>query len=252
MTLRDWLIQRCNLTLDTAVGLSGEALVDALCSLLAAAGFNYDSQKGILLEATDIYCDTAFFEACINRVKLIEHLQDERREALQRHLARCQNGGARTRERIPAAETAVYRFAPAWPLTDESADIVDDMLQRMADAVYIEPATDALRDLRQSFGYYRTGEDPGRLRRPVRWLGKQNALHYWLCGLLGDRDAPPLIAVTNGANDRWVTAASIFADRDGHAFTYNRLEHGNPADSRLREWLDSTLPLRPCSVPAPS
>lgn len=248
MTLRDWLIQRYNLTLDTTGDISGEALVTALCRMLAAAGFDFDSQKSVLLEAPSIYCDTDFLEACINQVNRIERLQSERCAALERHLARCHNGGGKRRARIPAAEAAVYRFAPTWPLTNESADIVEDMLTLMADAGYIEPSADALRDLRQGFGYYRPGEDSGRLRRPVRWLGKQNALHYWICALLGDHDTLPLITVTEGGAGRWVTAASIFLDRRGNAFTYDQLEHGNPSDSRQREWLDSTVPLRPISV----
>lgn len=65
---------------------------------------------------------------------------------------------------------------------------IEDYLYRniasMTDSIlcgeYHQDCPMSLRDLRQGFGYYRPGEDSGRLRRPVRWLGKQNALHYWI------------------------------------------------------------------------
>lgn len=245
MSLTEWLIHRHGVAFDATDNLTGEELVGTLCRALAAAGFDFDAQKSILLEAPDIYSDTAFLEACVERVKLIERLQDERRAALERHLARCQGGVSRRQPRPQASEVARHRFVPCWPLTAESADIVDDMLGRMADAGYLEPTADALRDLRQGMGYYRAAEDPYRLRRPVRWLRSQNALHWWLCGLLGDRGGTPLIAVAEGGVGRWVTAASLFADRDGRAFTYAQLEHGHPSSADQRRWLDATLPLRP-------
>lgn len=243
--LGKWLLQQHGITLDTAVGMSGDEIVDSLCHALAAAGFNFDDQKSVLLEAPDVYCDADFLRACVERVKLIERLQDERREALMRHLSRCRNGVAGRHAQPPAAEVAIHRFVPCWPLTDETFSIVDDMLWRMADAGYIETNADVLRHLRQGFGYYRPSEDPFAVRRPVRWLRGQNALHWWLCGLLGDRGANPLITVSEGGVGRWITAASIFADSNGHAYTNAQLEHGRPASDDQRRWLDSVIPLRP-------
>lgn len=245
MSLSEWLIQRHGLAFEATDTQTGEELVGALCRALAAAGFDFDAQKSVLLEAPDVYCDTAFLEACIDRVKLIERLQAERRAALERHLARCQSGVSRRQPRPQASDVARHRFVPCWPLTAETVGIVDDMLGRLAGAGYLEATAETLRDLRQGFGYYRQAEDPYRLRRPVRWLRSQNALHWWLCGLLGDRGGSPLIAVAEGGVGRWVTAASLFADRNGRAFTYAQLEHGCPASADQRRWLDATIPLRP-------
>ena len=252
MLLRNWLIRDYELTLDTTAEMSGEELVNALCSRMTAAGFDFDKQKSILLDAPDNYCDTDFFEACINRVNKIENLQKQHQAAKQRHQAQCRNGGDKKRVRVPAAEFAIYRYAPTddWPSTDESATLVDDMLKKIADKSYINPAADTLLDLRQSLGFYRPREDPGRLRRPVRWLGNLNVLHYWLCTLLGDHDPPALITTIKGGGKRWETAASIFADKKGNALTYNRIEHGELSDPKLCQFLDSTVPLRPRSVTA--
>ena len=147
---------------------------------------------------------------------------------------------------------ARLRFVAAWPikngLRNEVFDIVDDMLLRMASAGYIDSSSDALLDLRQGLGYYRPGEDYVRLRAPVRWLRGQNALHWWLCALLGDHGAAPLIRVPVGGPGRWVTAASIFADRNGGAYVYSQLEHGRPSNDTQRSWLDATVPLHPSSL----
>lgn len=243
--LKEWLLQY-GLKLDTPADMTGEGLVDALSRCLTAAHFDFDEQKNILLQAPDYYCDTAFFEACISKVKLIERLQDERRAVLERHLARCRNGVSARRVPVPASEVARLRFVAAWPLKGEVFDIVDDMLLTMARAGYIESTPEALRDLRQGLGYYRPAEDTVRLRAPVRWLRKQNALHWWISGLLGKRNGSPLIREAEGGAGCWVTAASLFADADGHAYTYDQLEHGRPSSDTQRQWLDSTIPLHPC------
>lgn len=241
--LRDWLIAQ-GLTFDFSDNMSGEELVNSLSRSLTAANFDFDEQRNILLQAPDHYRDAEFLDACIARADYIGRLQNKRRELIERHLSECKNGVSGKRVRMPAAEVARLRFAAAWPLRDEVFDIVDDMILNMAKHGYLESTPSALVDLRQGFGYYRPDEDPVRLRAPVRWLRNQNALHWWISALMGARNKCPLIKVDEGGAGCWVTAASIFADCDGHAYTNEQLEHGRPSSQTQRDWLDSTVPLR--------
>ena len=83
-------------------------------------------------------------------------------------------------------------------------------------------------------------EDPARLRRPVRWLRRQNALHYWVDLLtLGD---DPLCGVADPTGGKWVTAASLFSDAAGRAFSNQQLEHGIVASDTQRRWLENVVP----------
>lgn len=243
--LIQWFIREYKVELPLAAGLRGAELAEAFADALGAAGFSFDEQQAILLEAPQHCIDLAFAEACTARVERIEALQRRRAEALQRFRVRCQDGVGRRGLRQPAAEVAVYRFVPLWGATDEHADIVDDMLRRLAAEGYFLATGDALRDLRQGLGYYRRGEDTLRLRHPVRWLGGLNALHWWINLMFADRCR--LIGTATGRPKKWVTAASLFLDRDGHQVTYDRIEHGEvtPAEQqRLR----ALVPLMPNSL----
>ena len=240
--LRDWLIAQ-GLTFDFSDNMSGEELVNSLSRSLTAANFDFDEQRNILLQAPDHYFDAEFLDACIARAEYIGRLQNKRSALLERKLSECKNGVSRKRVRMPAAEVARLRFTAARPLRDEVFDIVDDMLLKMVRNNYIEPSPDALLDLRQGFGYYRPNEDPVRLRAPVRWRSSKNALHWWISALMGARNNCPLMKVEEGGAGCWVTAASIFADAEGNAYTNEQLEHGRPTSQTLRDWLDSTVPL---------
>ena len=240
MSLEKWLIERYDLHLEAPQGASGVPLADALCSALAAAGFDFDSQAALLLEASERHADIAFAEACLDRVERIEALQARRREALQRHQARCQAGVGRRQPKAPAPEVAVHRFVPLWPASDQSADLVDDMLRRLASEGFILLEEWTLRDLRQGLGYYRRGEDPYRLRRPARWLAGMNALHFWVELMMDEEHA--LISVADGSAKKWVTAASLFTDRQGHAVTNGRIEHGEVESAALRRRIERCVP----------
>ena len=245
IVLEQWLIERFGVSLDgSAVG--GPALADAFGDALGAAGFDYDAQVGALLECAARGDDMAFAEACLDRAERIERLQQRRREALLRHRARCQSRGGEKRTYPPADTVAPLRFSPLWPATDEVADIVHDMLRRLVAEGYLPPDEAALRDLRQGLGYYRRGEDPWRLRRPVRWLGGMKALHFWI-DLLATGDHP-LIGIAPGAPPKWVTAASLFTDRQGRAVTNRRIEHGEVSSPGERQRIERTVPRPPTGL----
>ncbi len=248
MILNDWFMQQYDGTIDLPDNLSGEELVVAFCRCLASAGFNFDQQIDILLKATDVYYEVEFYRACIEQIKNIRRLQDERREVLNHYLGKCANGVSARKATTADGTASVLRFAPCWPPGGETCDIVDDMLLRMAEAGYLESDRGTLRTLRQGFGYYRRGEEPCAERRPVRWLSTQNALHWWLCALFGDHGGQPLICDAEGSVGRWITAATIFADRNGRPFTNAQLEHGRPASDAQRRWLDDIVPLRPVTT----
>lgn len=235
MMLSQWLIERFGVDLGVDAAVGGESLADAFGASLGAAGFDLDSQVAALLECAGRGDDVDFAEACLLRAERIERLQQRRREALLRHRARCQSGVAEKPSYPPAAEVAALRFSPLWDATDEHAAIVDDMLRRLVAEGYLQPDADALRDLRQGLGYYRRGEDPWRLRRPVRWLGGMNALHL-LVHLLTN-GPHPLVGTAPGAPQKWVTAASLFTDSNGLALTNQRIHHGivSPAERRRIE-----------------
>ena len=124
------------------------------------------------------------------------------------------------------------------------------MVSRLAEEGYVELQDEVLRDLRQGLGYYRPGEDVMRRRRTVRWLRGQNVLHCWVAAMLGGRE--PLIRVAEGAPGCWVTAANLFVDRKGCAFTYERLEHGVLRNDHLHRWLLSIIPRRPQQISSPA
>ena len=222
--LNDWLIERYGIDLGARAACGGAALADALADALGAAGFVVDEQAPLLVEASRHAPDVDFAEACLDRARRIIALQDARRDVMARFAAKCQNGVPRKGSPPPPTGPVVKRFLPLWPLTDQSADIVNDMLVRLAAEGYLPHAADALRDLRQGLGYYRRGEDPWRERRPVVWLGGLNALHHWILLLLDDDHR--LVAPPKGDRYKWDTAAALLLDRDGHPLTAARIHHG--------------------------
>ncbi len=240
--LKEWILKECGVDLSD-VAADGVGLADAFAHALDAAGFSIDEQLPLILEATLQGGGTDFVEACLDRIERIETLQRRRAEALARFNAHCQNGGGRQRTAAPAADVAIHRFMALWPVTDEHADVVDDMLRRLADEGFLLLDDGALRDLRQGLGYYRRGEDTLRLRRPVRWLDGKNTLHYWVCQLT--RRVDPLCGCTGAVDRKWLIAASLFADRDGHAYRKEQIQHGEVSSPARRRWLDDVVPMRP-------
>ena len=242
MSLRQWLIKEyaIDLHVDDAVG--GAALADALAHALERADLPLDEQRELLLAVPAHTGSLDLCEACMLRAERIEALQARRREALLRWQAQCQNGVAKKRSREPAADVALYRFRPLWDETDESADIVDDMLRRMAAEGCLLLADGSLRDLRQGLGYCRRGEDPHRLRRPVRWLRGENVLHEWV-QLLTERD-DALCGVVDSSKGKWITAASLLCHANGTAYKNTQIHHGE-VKPEVRRWLDSLVPHAP-------
>ena len=246
--LSKWLIEKYNVSLDTTGIESGGELVTALCKAMADTGRKFDKQKEILLEATDVYCETSFVEACLNRIEENEKLQKRLDKVRKGNDTRRKNDGIKQRGRQPAAEYARLRFAPAWTLNDTSARIVHDMLKQMAAQNFFDPSPETLRSLRLGFGYPFAGEDQAIPRKTVRWLSNNNALHYWIFRLLDKRGSAPLIMEGEGGQGCWVIAANLFADHNGNAYYYEQLEHGRPASDNLRKTIDSLIPKPPSSV----
>ena len=77
MKLREWLIGQYGVNLDTSGDMSGVDIVDTLCKCLCDAGFSFNDQISVLLQAPDYYCNDDFLGACVDRVKLIRHRLDE-------------------------------------------------------------------------------------------------------------------------------------------------------------------------------
>ena len=242
MSLRQWLINdyAIDLHVDDAVG--GAALADALACAMEHADLSLDEQRELLLAVPAHTGSLDLCEACMLRAERIENLQARRREHLLRWQAQCQNGVSKKRSREPAAEVALYRFNPLWDETDETADIVDDMLLRMASEGCLLLVDGALRDLRQGLGYYRRGEDTHRLRRPVRWLRGENVLHVWV-QLLTERD-DAMCGVVDSSKGKWITAASLLCHADGSGYKNSQIHHGE-VKPEVRRWLEGLVPHAP-------
>lgn len=242
MELREWLKRRCGLDLE-ADGEGGATLAGRLQALLEAAGYDYGEQKELLLEAADRRHELAFGNACLDRIAAIEAYEERRRGVRVKRMVKCRSGVAKNKQWAMGAEVAELRFCAARRVDGEMCDLVDDMVELMVREGYVEGREGVVCDLRQGFGYYREGEDPCRVRRTVRWLRGQNLLHVWLVLLLGGRS--PLVRVGEGGAGCWVTAASLFIDRHGKAFTYSRLEHGEVRNEEQLRWLRQTVPVAP-------
>ena len=173
--------------------------------------------------------------------KLIGQAFERRRNDL--HIVpvrKCHSGIPKNKLRKPGAEYAELRFAAARPPADDLLDAVDDMLKRLISEGYVESRPDVMRDLRQGLGYYRPGEDVMRRRRTVKWLRHQNVLRHWIAAMLSGRS--PLIRDGDGAPGCWVTAASLFVDAKGQAYTHKNLNHVTLTNSLQRQWLETIVP----------
>lgn len=245
MALIESIKRYCGIDLDAEAYPGGAEQAAALYRALVAAGCDYGEQRHLLLTAFDHHADVAFGEGCLDLVARIDSLAARRAAVTDREVAKRHSGVVKNKDWGAGEAYATLRFAPARSVSAELLDAVDDMVARLAEANYVEAAADLVRDLRQGLGYYRPGEDPLRRRRTVRWLKGQNALHFWVAAMLGGRE--PLIRVADGAPGCWVTAASLFIDRQGRAFTYSRLEHGVLRNTAQQQWLRATIPLTPAS-----
>ena len=246
MDLKEWLLRECGIVLDVE-GVGGVELADRLERALAMAGFVVEDQLPLLMEATRYAVDRDFYRACLERVDDIRQLQQRRSTLLASWHTDCHNRGAEKHTFVPAGDVVAKRFNALWDVTDDNADLVDDMVRRLAAEGYILLAGDAARDLRQGLGYYRRDEDRARLRAPVRWLRRYNTLHYWVNRLTGGDT--PLCAAPGGIDGKWVVAAELFADRQGHAILTKSIRHGVVGSSQQRHFLDTVVPRR-ISFPA--
>lgn len=243
MSLKEWMNAEYGMSVDLAGVSEGAPLAQALYRALVSAGADYSTQKRILYDASGHFHDLSFGSACLDLVADIEAFERRRGEVRIAPLRKCHSGVSKNKDWAPGAEYAELRFAAARPVADDLLDAVDDMVRRLIGEGYVESRSEVLRDLRQGLGYYRPDEDVVRRRRTVKWLRGQNALHCWIVAMLSGRS--PLIRVGDGAPGCWVTAASLFVDRHGRAFTNERLEHGILRNALQRQWLESIVPKSP-------
>lgn len=243
ISLTEWIKTVYGTEVRLTGGACGAQLAGELYRSLVDAGFDYQAQKRILYDACGILHDLAFGNACLDFIASIEDFEQRRGTLKVKPVRNCHSGVPKNKDWAPGAEYAEHRFAAARTVSDDLLDALDDMVDRMVGEGYVESRPDIRRDLRQGLGYYRPDEDIVRRRRTVKWLRGQNALHYWIASMLGGRD--PLIRVADGAPGCWVTAASLFIDRNGRAFTHARLEHGLLRNEHQRQWFDSLVPRTP-------
>lgn len=240
MKLDQWLHTHYGLTLGGDTPADGVALEQGLYRAMADAGLDYALQKEILYEASGQVPDLAFGQACLDRIEAIVRFEARRRTLQVKKTRRCHSGVAKNKDWAPGAELAELRFQAARTPDSDLLAAIDDMVLRLVQRGYLEARPGIGRDLRQGLGYYAPGEDLFRPRRTAKWLKGQNALHCWVAALLAKPD--PLCGVGEGALGCWVTAASLFIDRHGRAFTYDRLEHGVMRDAGELQWLRKTIP----------
>ena len=243
MLLAEWLKTAYGVMFSPSDGLRGGPLAEALCRTMEDAGLDYGTQRAVLFDAADRQHDLSFSNACLDHAEAIDAYLIRRASLVNREVRKCRSGVVKNKDWAAGAEYAELRFAAARTASDDLLDAVDDMCRRMAAEGYVELHSDVVRDLRQGLGYYRPGEDPMRRRHTVRWLRGQNALHCWIAAMLGGRE--PLIRVADGAPGCWVTAASLFVDRQGRAFTNERLEHGVVHNKVQEQWLLAVVPRTP-------
>lgn len=246
MSLTESIKKYCGVDLVVASGQGGAALAEDFYRALVADGKDYAEQRHLLLVAADHVFDLDFGNACLDRVAALDAFRERRAAVVDREVAKRLSGVPKNKDWATGEAFATLRFAPARKATDELLGAVEDMVGTLVKENYLEAADNLLLDLRQGLGYYRTDEDPLRRRRTARWLKGQNALHCWVAAMLGGRE--PLIRVAPGAPGCWVTAASLFIDRQGKAFTYSRLEHGRLKNEEQKQWLRDLVPLTPNSA----
>lgn len=245
MSLTEWMKTVYGTEVRFSGGACGAQLAAEFYRSLVDAGYDYQAQKRLLYDACGIHHDLAFGNACLDFIASIEDFEQRRGSLKVMPVRKCHSGVPKNKDWAPGAEYAELRFAAARTVGADLLDALDDMVDRMVGEGCIESRPDIRRDLRQDLGYYRPDEDIVRRRRTVKWLRGQNALHYWIASMLGGRD--PLIRVADGAPGCWVTAASLFIDRQGRAFTYSRLEHGRLSNEKQETWLRGIIPLSPSS-----
>ena len=245
MSLIDWLLGDHKKPFEPEENLSGEEVAASFFKTLTNRAIPFDDQIPIIFDAANSYPDIAFCQQCMDHIQKILNYQKQRNKLQHEYNAKCVSGGFRKSVRTPAVDTVHLRFAAQWKPVDDFIPAIEDMLGEMAKSGYIESSREAITDLRQGFGYYRKDEDTCRPRSPVRWLRAQNALHYWMCLLLDKKHNPyPIIGVPPGNPGCWVTTAAIFSDRNGNAFTYDRLEHGRLTDTEQIKFLTRNVPRR--------
>ncbi|MBP3762577.1 MAG: hypothetical protein J6I49_01710 [Bacteroidales bacterium] len=238
----EWLKKDYGLTVEAGASADGQALEAAVYKALVASGADYGEQKRILYECSERHFDLAFGQACLDRIEAIGRFEQRRLSLKPPRERRCDSGVRKNKVWENGAAFAELRFEAARPPEGHLMDAIEDMAERLVEMGYIEARPDVKADLRQGLGYYRPGEDLFRRRRTVKWLKGQNALHCWVAALLEEPGA--LCRAGNGPTGRWVTAASLFVDRHGKAFTYSRLEHGVMRDGNQLRLLRNTIPRR--------
>ena len=224
-------------------GQGGGVLAERYFRVLADQNLAFEEQRSNLLRATYRIHDLDFVRACLDRIDQIDAVVKRRAAVEDKPVRKCRSGVAKNKDWPPRALYADLRFEAARTKSPELLDAIDDMLKRLAAEGYFESYDGVVRDLRQGLGYYRPGEDVLRRRRTVRWLRRNNTLHVWIYAMVGGRH--PLIRPQSRANGCWKTAASMFVDEKGCAYTYGRLEHGILKNAEQERWLHALVPKPP-------
>ena len=246
MSLAEWLMESHGVDFDPtgADSLQPSLMAQRLYDALVEAGKDYSEQKAILRQSCLHHCHYAFANACIDIIGEIDSMLQRLEGVPLEPVVEKRYSGVRRNKSWPAGKVyAEYRFSAARPLQAEVIDSVDDMVCRMARDGYLEPRPELITDLRQGLGYYLPTEDPLRRRRTVKWLRGQNLLHCYVSYLLGGAD--PLVRLAPGSPGCWIVAASLFIDRNGCAFTNQRLEHGTVSDANQLQTLRAFIPRTP-------
>ena len=243
MLLTDWLKHDYGIDIDADGILEGEALASALYRRLVSAGMDYGEQRHLLLQASDRCCDPCFGTACLDQVERIDAFLARRATFDDRPVRNCHSGVTKNKLWAAGAEYAELRFVAARKVDEDSVAAVEEMIRQLVAEGYLEAEEYVVRDLRQGLGYLLPSEDPVRRRRTVRWLRGLNALHFWVEAILSGRE--PLVRAAGGAQGCWKTAASLFLDKEGHALTNQRIEHGLLRNEEQRRQLLSVIPLTP-------
>ena len=152
----------------------GMQLAEALYRALVDAGRDYAEQRQILFEATQVYRDLDFGNACLDKVESIAAFERRRGQLSVPKVRNRVSGVPKNKDWAMGAEYADLRFSAARPVDADSAASVEGMIRQLLAAGYIEQRPEVVLDLRQGLDYYLLGEDVVRQRRTVKWLKGQN------------------------------------------------------------------------------
>lgn len=241
MSLKESIEEYCKVNMDHYTGQKGSALAGWFFDALLDENPPFGEQCRRIKEAREHIHNLEFCQACDNRIREIGAYLKQHPDAGGGGKG-CHSGVTKNKDWPPGKEYAFLRFDPAREVSAELVDAVEDMIRAVARRNFFRCHDYTVCDLRQGLGYYRPDEDATRFRRTVCWMGDNNALHEWIDAMQTGRQ--PLIK-PQGRNGCWETAASMFVDRNGSAFTFQRLQRGYRKNEEIKRWFRSVVPRTP-------